>query len=746
MQRIETGLDKQIGDFEERTAVRTQDVSTSLESLVQRIETGLDIRSKTFSESLATNALEIARSLGAGLQEVKGMLDPTALDEVLTSNIAELNKSLIFRIEELQKAIDSGAGSLEDRTSQVSDAIREHARLIHETLENASRIVNDNMGLRANELHTLLDNTARHMNETITGVSATGAELSNEVAKLGEIVTNTIESRASAIVGHLSEKQHQFTNAISATSNGLMEVAEATAHTLREAIEQSATNSAHSLMTLGAQIETEFSSTLAKLETTGETLHRLISVTDENLSNIDGSLSESVMKLQTALGSVSFQINTLNHTASNTVSGIDQLGDQMRGHNAELGQTLADLNRTQRELEDTLDSRRRAMYELLTSLDQKTGDIDNVMKAFNGLLEGSFQDAERRARDIGGLLTRASSDVVETLNEQFALVRDETSKERELTLIGMRDAYQVASTEVQQLFGQALERFRNSATEMRGVAEEIHREINLVREEVERGAADLPRETAEQAAAMRRVVAEQIKALGDLTEVVQRSGRNLDIAEPSAMPQSRLEAPRAEAPRQIEKPRMPRAELPMQAPPALSDDLQRQRPQPAAPRAAAPAPAPAPASDRGPGWLSDLLARASKDEGEDMPDSLAGAAAIKAQPRGPQSLDMISHDISRMVDHAAVVDAWDRYYRNERRAFSRRIYKGQGQQTFDEIRRRYAADGDFRETVDRYTQEFERVLTDVARDDRDGSLGRSYLISDQGKVYTMLAHAAGRIE
>ena len=99
-----------------------------------------------------------------------------------------------------------------------------------------------------------------------------------------------------------------------------------------------------------------------------------------------------------------------------------------------------------------------------------------------------------------------------------------------------------------------------------------------------------------------------------------------------------------------------------------------------------------------------------------------------------------------MVDHAAVVDAWDRYYRNERRPFSRRIYKGQGQQTFEEIRRRYAADADFRETVDRYTQEFERVLTDVARDDRDGSLGRSYLISDQGKVYTMLAHAAGRIE
>ncbi len=733
--RIETGLDSRIEDFEQRTTMRTQDVTTSLESLVQRIDTGLEIRSKTFSESLATNALEIARSLGSGLQEVKGMLDPAALEEVLANNINGLNKTLSARIEELQKAVDAGVGSMDDRSAQITQAITEHARIIHETLDSASRIVNDNMGARASELHTLLDTTARNMTETLSSVSTTGAELSSEVVKLGEIVTNTIEGRATAIVEHLTEKQHQFTNAISATSNGLLEVAEVTSHTLREAIEQSASNSAHSLVTLGAQIESEFSSTLTKLETTGDALRRLITVTDQNLSNIDGSLSESVMKLQTALGSVSFQINTLNHTASNTVTGIDQLGDHMRGHNAELGQTLADLNRTQRELEESLEARRRSMYDLLASVDQKTGDIDNVMKAFNNLIEGSFLDAERRANEIGSLLARSSEDVVGTLNEKFALVRDETSKERELTLIAMRDAYEAASQEVQELFGDALGRFRASATEMRGVAQEIHHEINLAREEVQRGAADLPRESAEQAAAMRRVVSEQIKALSDLTEVVQRSGRNLDLAEPAPMPQTRVEPPRLEPQRSLDKPRMPRAEPPAPVAPVVVDDASRLRsPAAASVRGMSP--------DRGPGWLSDLLARASQDEG----DAGAVGSTLKPQARVAQSLDTISHDISRMVDHAAVVDAWDRYYRNERRAFSRRIYKGQGQQTFDEIRRRYGADPDFRETVDRYTQEFERVLTDVARDDRDGSLGRSYLISDQGKVYTMLAHAAGRIE
>jgi hypothetical protein len=46
--------------------------------------------------------------------------------------------------------------------------------------------------------------------------------------------------------------------------------------------------------------------------------------------------------------------------------------------------------------------------------------------------------------------------------------------------------------------------------------------------------------------------------------------------------------------------------------------------------------------------------------------------------------------------------------------------------------------------VDRYIADFEKLLADVARTDRDKTVTQSYLTSDTGKVYTMLAHAAGR--
>ena len=110
------------------------------------------------------------------------------------------------------------------------------------------------------------------------------------------------------------------------------------------------------------------------------------------------------------------------------------------------------------------------------------------------------------------------------------------------------------------------------------------------------------------------------------------------------------------------------------------------------------------------------------------------------------SLDSLSVDIARMVDHDAVADVWERYKRGERNVFTRKLYTMQGQRAFAEIRRKYRADREFMQTVDRYIDEFERLLDEVSRDDRGQVVARTYLTSETGKVYTMLAHAAGRFD
>ena len=145
-------------------------------------------------------------------------------------------------------------------------------------------------------------------------------------------------------------------------------------------------------------------------------------------------------------------------------------------------------------------------------------------------------------------------------------------------------------------------------------------------------------------------------------------------------------------------------------------------------------PAPAAATDRSQsGWLSNLLAAASREE----PDA--------ATPHAPETLEALTQSIAGLVDSAAAADTWDRWRRGDAAAVSRRLYTEAGQQAFDEIQRRYQADPQFRDTVARYVQEFERLLTKVGQNDRDGSQWRAYLLSNAGKVYTLLAHASGRL-
>src|SRR5947207_7123512 len=144
-------------------------------------------------------------------------------------------------------------------------------------------------------------------------------------------------------------------------------------------------------------------------------------------------------------------------------------------------------------------------------------------------------------------------------------------------------------------------------------------------------------------------------------------------------------------------------------------------------------PAPAPGGN---GWLSELLNRASK------PD--AGPTGERPARHSLESLDSLSVDIARMIDHDAAAELWDRYNRGERNVFTKRLYTMQGQKTFDEIRKKYRSDREFKQTVDRYTAEFERMLEEVSRGDRGQVVARTYLTSETGKVYTMLAHAAGR--
>jgi hypothetical protein len=326
-------------------------------------------------------------------------------------------------------------------------------------------------------------------------------------------------------------------------------------------------------------------------------------------------------------------------------------------------------------------------------------------------------------------------------------------------------------------------KFGESVVSLREMAGSIRGELDATRADLARGVLDLPRETQDATGEMRRVVADQIKALNELSALVARTGRSVDVAQ--AQPQRRTAEAGARAVAAqpsgttggAAQPLAQTAVQPVAAPAPAAVPAPAARPalaatarieaRPSARQAPVQASAQAPAAAGNAtkrGWLSDLLTRASlddEDEAEAAPAASSGGSPAAAPAAAPQparearpssvetgrvALDTISTDIARMIDHRTAVDLWERYRRGETGLFDPRIYTPQGRATFAEIQRRYRAEPEFRRSVDRYVGEFERLLGDVVQNDPEAKRTDAYLTSETGKVYTMLAHASGRFD
>jgi hypothetical protein len=302
--------------------------------------------------------------------------------------------------------------------------------------------------------------------------------------------------------------------------------------------------------------------------------------------------------------------------------------------------------------------------------------------------------------------------------------RSGTYQERQLLPETLPDLYEQVTKETRAMLSQVAQHFAEELKEMRS---EMGRQIEATRDELRKSILELPQETAESAAQMRRVLVDQIEALAELNRIVARHGRNFDAVEPIKMepaePPPRRDVAR-EAQREAQREVQREAQRETHLPP-----LQRTK---------------GTAESRG--WLSGLLTRAADAPPREAAGPEPPPDASRNERLTIESLDSISVDIVRMIDHAAAAELWDRYKRGERNVFTHKLYTMQDQRAFEDIRRRYRSDREFMQTVDHYIAEFERLLEEVSRDDRGQMIARTYLTSETGRVCAMLAEAAGRFD
>ncbi len=663
---MSTALEKKIETFTEAASNRAQQASERFDDLASRIDAGLALGGEKLQQILTRHGLEVLRAFSTGSEQATA-----ALDE---------------KLREFDAAVATKAG---DITGALGERIEELAANVGKLDRVKAEIVDR------------------------------GGGVTRELTNVGELVAQAIESRGREILQQLGEQREQLVGAIDQSTQALS-----------TALDSASNSSIAALVSTSDKLRAELPQVVDHLSRTNNALQGIIEQAGADLSAVDERLAARLREFQGAMTGVFEQISSLETLASGSLGGAESVARRIEETQTTLAHKVAELARSQQELDETVESRRNSLVSLVSLIEEKRGEFLGTLESFSGTMEESFRHVESRAQDVGQLLTQSTQETAGVVDERFAQIRGATERERERTAAAMQAAYEQATQELSQVLNQATERFSSAAAEIRGISQEVASDLEATRAELRRGAEELPRETAEQASALRRVIGDQVKALNELTDIVARSGRTYDIAEKSQSPAA-LEAP-----------------APVQAVAAELDAAPE-----SAPRARPTPPPPPPrlqtASAKGgsgQGWLSNVLARASRDEEVEAPQPAAPERAARRPAAAGSALGNLSVEIARMVDNIALVETWRRFQRGEREGlFTRQLYTAGGRQAFEELRRRYRSEPEFRATIDTYVRNFEELLAERGRNDRDGEQSLDLLTGEAGKVYTMLAHASGRL-
>ena len=224
------------------------------------------------------------------------------------------------------------------------------------------------------------------------------------------------------------------------------------------------------LSSLNEQLSREIAGTLNQIDQRSSTLRTMIADAGETFHAVETALTSGVENFQTALGDVTREVKDVGANADTTIASARALYENISRQQQSLASAAGELARSQAELDRGLDERRASLQALLTSVESRRTDLDDVMRAFSSAIEESFERVEGRAREIGAFLAETSQATTGLVERQFGDIRTAMGNERTHTASLLRAAYEQANEEIDSIFAQSTERFQGAAAEVRGLA------------------------------------------------------------------------------------------------------------------------------------------------------------------------------------------------------------------------------------------------------------------------------------
>lgn len=445
-----------------------------------------------------------------------------------------------------------------------------------------------------------------------------------------------------------------------------------------------------------------------------DTLGRQANHLDESMMHgIDAvrRTSDSITRQSlTAIENLSGQADLLKGVSEHLLNQMSSVTNRFDNQGRSIVNAASALETANLRIDTTLQKRHAELNDTLQRLSGKADQLGEVMRGYSATVEGSIADAEARARQLiqqlaQGTAAHAQAAVreIERLRTQtdghsqavvseFERIRAQADAHATRAIEDMRSKVSGVSQEMSQHLGSIASRFSETSEDLRAQASRAAASLAMEQERLRVEADRLPVATRESAEAMRAALNDQLRALEQLSALSARDRR--DVTPPTPAPATlSLTAAYAAA----------HSQIPTSPPPQPPDT-----------------------SDR---WsLTDLLARASRDD-----DGTTRAPIIDVE------------NIARALDPNTAQAIWSRFRAGQRGIMVRSIYSAEGRSAFDEVSERYTREMDFRRTVDRFLTDFERLIRSLEQKASSGRTIQDHLVSDAGRVYLFLAHASGRL-
>ncbi|EJF75556.1 hypothetical protein MCO_01748 [Bartonella sp. DB5-6] len=682
----------------EQSQIMQQALKTSIDNIRITLEDSVN----TVTGSLRDKVLEASDILSStGEQILSSVTDvATKAENVLSTSGNRIVSNVKQTVYDTSEKVLSVLSEQTAHTVEAFTMASHNAQaLLNETIHTSTTVIEQVLSERCNVLHHSMQNLKNNLGYQLSDVSSrleeannqTAAQISEHVGKITELTNhlNQAAQNTTESIGHLT--QH-IGEQLSLSTQDAEQRIYAQNESLVNSLAQTNSETLQTVSAMKEDLVKNVSSIVAQLNQSIYRFHENSDVLLSAVQNIDGKFSETASNFFRNTNQVAEHLSASNQALNNNVEvlqGISQNTFEKISHiTSSFGEHAKTLSETVRVLEQSENS-------LSITLEEK----HNTLSALSNALISKSNEINQLIEHYENILNSAL---------------ERTDK-------NARNSTHSLQQSLNQLINEASIRFSGAAEDIRRSADEVRIELSKINKDINENVQNLPAKTKETTQTIRTALNEQITALKDLINVIQKSNQK-NVKEPpiSAIPTSptlkRSDNISSEVIKKIVPPK-----------PTLQQNHSKKRPNK---------------------WVSNLLERASREESwyDEMPND-AVFAQVQTKPRpANESLNSLAAGIVRAINHNAVVELWDHYQRGQKNIATERLYTLNGKTIFEMIKKKYMNDINFKRSVNQYIADFEKLLRDVSYSSSTSNSVRKYLISDTGKVYTMLAHASGRIQ